>query len=89
MRAERPRQVCHGDLQISTRDRIHEYIAELPATITEDRRASKHRVCGLSHIRQCGHDVLRMLAGPLVRGGGVIPHRIVTISVTVTVSCCV
>jgi len=37
------------------------------------------RFSGLSHMRQCGDDVLRMLVtgGPLVRGGGGIPHRII------------
>ena len=66
---------------------MHEYTTEPPVTTrVKIRRASEHR--GWSHIRHCGHDVLRMLAlaGPLGRGGGGIPHRIVTISVTV--SCC-
>jgi hypothetical protein len=42
---------------------------------------------GLSHIRQCGDDVLRMLVtgGPPVRGGGGMPQRIVTISVPASV----
>ena len=33
---------------------------------------TKHRLSGLTHIRQCGDDVLRMLVtgGPPVRGGG-------------------
>jgi hypothetical protein len=47
----------------------------------------KHRLSGLSHPRQCGHDVLRMLVtgSPPVRGGGGMPHRMVTISVLVSV----
>ena len=41
---------------------------------------NKHRFSGLSHIRQCGEDVLRILVtgGPPVRGGGGMPHRIMT-----------
>src|SRR5262245_1228713 len=48
---------------------------------------TKHRLSGLSHMRQCGDDVLRMLVtgGPPVRGGGGMPHRIVTISLPVSV----
>ena len=40
------------------------------------------RCSGLSQMRQCGDDVLRMLVtgAPGVRGGGGIPHRIITIS---------
>ena len=52
------------------------------------RRASANlwllqRFSGLSHMRQCGEDVLRMLVtgGPPVRGGGGMPQRIVSISV--------
>jgi hypothetical protein len=42
---------------------------------------------GLSNIRQCGDDVLRMLVtgGPPVRGGGGMPQRIRVISVPVSV----
>src|ERR1700746_555146 len=48
---------------------------------------TKQRFSGLSHMRQCGEDVLRMLVtgGPPVRGGGGMPQRIVTISVPVSV----
>ena len=44
---------------------------------------TRQRFSGLSHPRQCGDDVLRMLVtgGPRVRGGGGMPQRIVTISV--------
>src|ERR1700741_4722645 len=44
---------------------------------------TKQRFSGLSHMRQCGEDVLRMLVtgGPPVLGGGGMPQRIVTISV--------
>ena len=43
---------------------------------------TRHRFSGLSHTRQCGDDVLRILVtgGPPVRGGGGMPQRIVTIS---------
>src|SRR6188472_4754796 len=39
---------------------------------------TKQRFSGLSQPRQCGDDVLRILAtgGPPVRGGGGMPHRI-------------
>src|SRR6185437_5775777 len=42
----------------------------------------KHRFSGLSHPRQWGDEVLRMLVtgGPPVRGGGGIPQRIICIS---------
>ena len=48
---------------------------------------NKHRFSGLSHIRQCGEDVLRILVtgGPPARGGGGMPHRISAISVPVSV----
>src|SRR6201982_3210239 len=38
---------------------------------------TKQRFSGLSHMRQCGEDVLRMLVtgGPAVRGGGGMPPR--------------
>jgi hypothetical protein len=41
---------------------------------------TKHRFSGLSHIRQCGDDVLRMFVtgGPPVRGGCGMPQRIMT-----------
>src|SRR5215831_7872024 len=43
---------------------------------------TKQRFSGLSHVRQCGDDVFRMLVtgGPPVRGGGGMPQRIVVIS---------
>lgn len=43
---------------------------------------TKHRFSGLSHIRQCGEEVLRMFVtgGPPVRGGDGIPHRIIAVS---------
>src|SRR5215471_7840993 len=43
---------------------------------------TKHRFSGLSHMRQCGDDVLRILVtgGPPVRGGGGMPHRIIATS---------
>src|SRR5262252_1404863 len=44
---------------------------------------TRHRFSGLSHIRQCGDEVLRMFVtgGPPMRGGGGMPHRIIVISV--------
>src|ERR1700721_1508944 len=47
----------------------------------------KHGFWGLSHARQCGDDVLRMLVigGPPVRGGGGMPQRIMTNSVPFSV----
>jgi hypothetical protein len=44
---------------------------------------TRQRFSGLSHPRQCGDDVLRMLVtgGPPVRGGGGMPHRIIASSV--------
>src|SRR6478672_3666999 len=41
---------------------------------------TKHRFSGLSHMRQCGEDILRMFVtgGPPVRGGGGMPQRIIT-----------
>jgi hypothetical protein len=46
----------------------------------------KQRVSGLSHIRQRGDDVLRMLVtgGPPVRGGDGMPQRISTNSRSLT-----
>ena len=43
---------------------------------------TKQRFSGFSHMRQCGEDVLLMLVtgGPLVRGGGGMPQRIIVIS---------
>jgi hypothetical protein len=43
---------------------------------------TRHRFSGLSHTRQCGDDVLRILVtgGPPIFGGGGMPQRIVTIS---------
>jgi hypothetical protein len=43
---------------------------------------TKQRFSGLSHIRQCGDDVLRMFVtgGPPVRGGGGMPQRLRTSS---------
>src|SRR3954451_13598350 len=43
---------------------------------------TRHRFSGLSHMRQCGEDVLRIFVtgGPPVRGGGDIPQRISSIS---------
>jgi hypothetical protein len=48
---------------------------------------TKQRFSGLSHMRQCGEDVFRMLVtgGPPVRGGGGMPQRIVAISVPASV----
>ena len=48
---------------------------------------TKQRFSGLSHLRQCGDDVLRMLVtgGPPVRGGGGMPQRIIVISVPASV----
>jgi hypothetical protein len=48
---------------------------------------TRHRFSGLSHMRQCGQDVLRVLVtgSPPVRGGGGMPQRIVTISVPASV----
>src|SRR6516162_8943162 len=44
---------------------------------------TRHLFSGLSHIRQCGDEVLRMFVtgGPPVRSGGGMPHRIIVISV--------
>src|SRR5690348_14711936 len=49
---------------------------------------TKHRFSGLSHMRQCGEEVLRIFVtgGPPVRGGGGIPQRIITISRLMPVS---
>ena len=43
---------------------------------------TKQRFSGLSHVHQCGDDVLRILVtgGPPVRGGGGMPHRIMASS---------
>jgi hypothetical protein len=48
---------------------------------------TKPRFSGLSQPRKCGDDVLRMFVtgGPPVRGGGGMPHRMVTISVPASV----
>jgi hypothetical protein len=47
----------------------------------------KHRLSGLSQIRQCGEVVLRMFVTgrPGLLDGGGMPQRIVTISVPVSV----
>src|SRR4029077_5470688 len=49
--------------------------------------ATRHRFSGLSHMRQWGEDVLRMLVtgGPPIFGGGGMPHRIVANSRPVSV----
>ena len=49
---------------------------------------TKQRFSGLSHMRQCGDDVLRMLVtgGPPVRGGGGMPQRILVSARPVSVS---
>jgi hypothetical protein len=43
---------------------------------------TKHLFSGLSHMRQCGEEVLRtfVTSGPPVRGGGGMPQRINVIS---------
>ena len=43
---------------------------------------TRQRFSGFNQPRQCGEVVLRMLVtgGPPVRGGGGMPHRIITIS---------
>src|SRR6478752_10512830 len=43
---------------------------------------TRHRFSALSHARQCGDEVLRMLVTgyPPARGGGGIPQRIIVIS---------
>src|SRR5258707_8085278 len=43
---------------------------------------TKQRFSGLSQLRQCGDEVLRMLVtgGPPVRGGGGMPQRIIVSS---------
>src|SRR6478609_9427928 len=43
---------------------------------------TRQRCSGLSQVRQCGDDVLRMFVtgGPPDRGGGGMPQRIITIS---------
>jgi hypothetical protein len=48
---------------------------------------TRQRFSGLSYMRQCGDDVLRMFVtgGLPVRGGAGISHRIVTIAVPVSV----
>src|SRR6516225_3007727 len=48
---------------------------------------TKQRFSGLSHMRQCGDVVLRMLVmgGPPVGGGGGMPHRIMASSRPVSV----
>jgi hypothetical protein len=48
---------------------------------------TRQRFSGLSHMRQCGQEVLRMLVtgGPPVRGGDGMPHRIVANSRPVSV----
>jgi hypothetical protein len=48
---------------------------------------TKHRLSGLSHPRQCGDEVLRMLVtgGPPIFGDGGMPHRIVTSSLPLSV----
>jgi hypothetical protein len=48
---------------------------------------TKHRLSGLSHIRQWDEDVLRILVtgGPPVRGGGGMPQRIMASSLPVSV----
>src|SRR5215470_9459991 len=48
---------------------------------------TRHLFSGLSHMRQCGDDVLRMFVtgGPPALGGGGMPQRIITSSVPVPV----
>jgi hypothetical protein len=43
---------------------------------------TRHWLSGFSHIRQCGDDVFLMFVtgGPLVRGGGGMPQRIIVSS---------
>src|ERR1700756_1091011 len=48
---------------------------------------TRQRFSGLSHPRQCGDEVLRMLVtgGPGVRGGGGMPQRMIASSRPVSV----